>query len=104
MVQEFIPEIKNGDKRLIYICGKIFEYCVSKIASNNDFKFNEHNSNTLKIAHLNEKEKLIEQQVKEKFEHDGIYLAGLDVIDGKIIEINITSPCFFIKEIVKLHH
>ena len=41
----------------------------------------------------------IEQKVKDKFEHDGIYLAGLDVIDGKIIEINITSPCFFIKEI-----
>lgn len=99
MVQEFLPEIQNGDKRLIYICGKIFEYCVSKIASNDDFKFNEHNANTLKIAHLNEKEKLIEQQVREKFEHDGIYLAGLDVIDGKIIEINITSPCFFIKEI-----
>lgn len=102
MIQEFLPEIKNGDKRLIYVCGKLFEYCVTKVASNNDFKFNEHNSNTLKIAHLNEKEKLIEQQVKEKFEHDGIYLAGLDVIDGKIIEINITSPCFFIKEINEL--
>jgi len=102
MIQEFLPEIKNGDKRLIYVCGKIYEYCVTKVASNNDFKFNEHNSNTLKIAHLNEKEKLIEQQVKEKFEHDGIYLAGLDVIDGKIIEINITSPCFFIKEINEL--
>lgn len=102
MVQEYLPEIKNGDKRLIYICGKIFEYCVTKVASNNDFKFNEHNSNTLKIAHLNEKEKQIEQKIKEKFEHDGIYLAGLDVIDGKIIEINITSPCFFIKEINEL--
>ena len=29
----------------------------------------------------------------------GIYLAGLDVIDGKIIEINVTSPCYFIKEV-----
>lgn len=99
MVQEYLPEIVNGDKRLIYVCGEIFEYCVTKVASNNDFKFNEHNENTLKIAKLNEKEKLIESQVKEKFEHDGIYLAGLDVINGKIIEINITSPCFFIKEI-----
>ena len=102
MVQEYLPQIVNGDKRLIYICGKIFEYCVTKVTSNNDFKFNEHNSNTLKIAHLNEKEKHIETLVKNKFEHDGIYLAGLDVIDGKIIEINITSPCFFIKEINEL--
>ncbi len=99
MVQEYLPQIKNGDKRLIYICGKIFDYCVSKVATNNDFKFNEHNENTLKFAQLTQEEKLIEQKVKDKFEKDGIYLAGLDVIDGKIIEINITSPCFFINEI-----
>ena len=99
MVQEYLPQIKEGDKRLIYICGKIFDYCVKKVATNNDFKFNEHNQNTLKFAELSDKEKEIEGYVKDKFEHDGIYLAGLDVIDGKIIEINITSPCFFINEI-----
>ena len=102
MAKVYLPQIANGDKRLIYICGKIFDYCVKKVASNNDFKFNEHNQNTLKFAQLNEEEKLIEQKVKNKFEQDGIYLAGLDVIDGKIIEINITSPCFFIKEINEL--
>jgi len=99
MAQEFLPQIANGDKRLIYICGEIFEYCVTKVASNNDFKFNEHNENTLKFAKLTQEEKLIESKVKDKFETDGIYMAGLDVIDGKIIEINLTSPCFFIKEI-----
>lgn len=99
MVQEFLPQISNGDKRLIYICGEIFEYCVTKVASNNDFKFNEHNENTLKFAKLTDEEKLIESKVNDKFEKDGIYMAGLDVIDGKIIEINLTSPCFFIKEI-----
>ena len=99
MVQEYMPQIKDGDKRLIYICGKIYDYCVKKVATNNDFKFNEHNQNTLKFAQLTDCEKLIEQKVKDKFEQDGIYLAGLDVIDGKIIEINITSPCFFINEI-----
>ena len=99
MIQEYLPGIENGDKRLIYICGKIFDYCVKKIATNDDFKFNEHNKDTLKFAQLSDEEKLIEEKVKEKFEHDGIYLAGLDVIDGKIIEINITSPCFFINEI-----
>ena len=99
MVQEYLPEIKNGDKRLIYICGEIFDYCVTKVATNNDFKFNEHNKDTLKFAQLTKEERLIEQKVKDKFEKDGVYLAGLDVIDGKIIEINITSPCFFINEI-----
>ena len=99
MVQEYLSAITNGDKRLIYVCGKIFDYCVKKVATNDDFKFNEHNENTLKFAQLTKEEKEIEARVREKFEHDGIYLAGLDVIDGKIIEINITSPCFFINEI-----
>ena len=99
MVQEYLPQISQGDKRLIYICGKLFDYSVVKVASNNDFKFNEHNSNTLKPIILTEQEKMLEHVLKEKFEKDGVYLAGLDVIDGKIIEINITSPCFFIKEI-----
>lgn len=99
MVQEYLPQIVNGDKRLIYVCGKIYDYCVSKVATNNDFKFNEHNKDTLKFAQLTKEERLIEQKVKDKFEKDGVYLAGLDVIDGKIIEINITSPCFFINEI-----
>ncbi|MBQ8848002.1 MAG: hypothetical protein IJ003_03570 [Candidatus Gastranaerophilales bacterium] len=99
MVQEYLPAIKDGDKRLIYICGKIFDYCVTKVATNNDFKFNEHNQNTLKFAQLTPAEKEIENKIKDKLEHAGIYMAGLDVIDGKIIEINITSPCFFINEI-----
>lgn len=99
MVQKYLKGVENGDKRLIYICGKLYDYCVRKVASNNDFKFNEHNENTLKFAQLTKEDKELETVIKDKFEHDGIYLAGLDVIDGKIIEINITSPCFFIKEI-----
>ena len=102
MAQVYLPEIANGDKRLIYCCGEIFEYCVKKVASNDDFKFNEHNENTLKIAQLTQEENQIALKVKDKFEADGIYMAGLDVINGKIIEINITSPCFFIKEINEL--
>lgn len=104
MVQEYLPQVIEGDKRLIYVCGEIFEYCTRKIASNNDFKFNEHNSNTLKPTQLTQKEKEIENIVKDKFKKDGIYTAGLDVIDGKIIEINITSPCFFIKEINEFYN
>ena len=99
MVQEYLPSIEKGDKRLIYICGKLYDYCVRKIATNNDFKFNEHNKDTLKFAQLSKEDKELENAIKDKFEHDGIYLAGLDVIDGKMIEINITSPCFFINEI-----
>ena len=38
MVQEFLPKIKEGDKRLVYVDGEIFEECVGKIHGNDDFK------------------------------------------------------------------
>lgn len=99
MAQEFIPKISEGDKRLIFMCGKIYDYCIVKKGSNNDFKFNSHSDENIFKGELSPKEKQIEQQIAPKLLKDGVYMAGLDVIDGKIIEINITSPCFFIKEI-----
>lgn len=98
MVQKFMPEVKAGDKRLIYVCGEIFEYCVVKKGTD-DFKFNNHTDANLLKGEFTQKDRLIQPVVARKFEADGIYLAGLDVIEGKTIEINITSPCFFIKEI-----
>ena len=103
MVQEYLPEIKNGDKRLIFICGEILEYCVQKVATNDDFKFNEHCDANLKFSSITPEEKAIENIISKKLLDDGVIMAGLDTIGGKIIEINITSPCFFIKEINSLY-
>ena len=103
MVQKVLPGISEGDKRLVFIGGEIFKYAVRKVATNNDFKFNEHTSANLIKGDLNEKEKLIEKEIATTLINDGVYMAGLDVIDGKIIEINITSPCFFINEINSIY-
>ncbi len=103
MVQEYLPEIKNGDKRLIFICGEILEYCVQKVATNDDFKFNEHCDANLKLGSITKEEKTIENVISKKLLSDGVIMAGLDTIGAKIIEINITSPCFFIKEINSLY-
>ena len=37
--------------------------------------------------------------ISPKLLEDGLVMAGLDIIDDKVIEINVTSPCFFIKEV-----
>lgn len=104
MAQRFLSGISKGDKRLIFIGGEIFNYAVRKVATNNDFKFNEHVKENLIKGDLDESEKLIEGQIAQTLLDDGVYMAGLDVIDGKIIEINITSPCFFINEINSLYN
>jgi len=103
MVQTFLKGILKGDKRLIFIGGEIFEYAVRKVATNNDFKFNEHIKENLIRGDLTKEEQLIEKEISKTLLEDGVYIAGLDVIDGKIIEINITSPCFFINEINSIY-
>lgn len=99
MVQKYIPKAVNGDKRVLFLGDEVLDFCVQKTPSNDDFKFCEHNDNNIKKALLSEEEKAKFKPVAEKLSSMGIYMTGLDVIDGKIIEVNVTSPCYFIKEI-----
>lgn len=104
MVQKFLKGIEKGDKRLIFIGGEIIDYAVTKVATNNDFKFNEHKKENLILGNLTKEQKAMGEKIAPTLLKDGVYLAGLDVIDDKIIEINITSPCFFINEINSLYN
>ena len=99
MVQKYIPQAQYGDKRVLSLGDNILPYCVQKVPSNNDFKFCEHSDANIKKAVLTDDEFEKYKPVAQKLNSMGIYMAGLDVIDGKIIEINVTSPCYFIKEI-----
>ena len=99
MVQKYIDKAVYGDKRVLFLGEDILPYCVQKVPSNNDFKFCEHNDSNIKKAVLSDDEREKFKPVAKKLNSMGIYMAGLDVIDGKIIEINVTSPCYFIKEI-----
>lgn len=99
MVQKYIDKAIYGDKRVLFLGENILPYCVQKIPSNNDFKFCEHTDANIKKAVLSDEEIEKFKPAAQKLNSMGIYMAGLDVIDGKIIEINVTSPCYFIKEI-----
>lgn len=99
MVQKYLNKATYGDKRVLFLGENILPYCVQKIPSNNDFKFCEHTDSNILKAVLTDNEVKKFQPVAKKLNSLGIYMAGLDVIDEKIIEINVTSPCYFIKEI-----
>lgn len=99
MVQKYISTAEFGDKRVLILGGEVLEECVVKLPSRDDFKFNTHSDEFIKKAMLTENEKIKFKQVAQKLNTMGIVMAGLDVIDEKIIEINVTSPCYFIKEI-----
>ena len=99
MVQKYIPQAQFGDKRVMFLGENILPYCVQKVPSNNDFKFCEHSDSNIHKAVLSDSEIEKFKPVAKKLNSMGIYMAGLDVIDEKIIEINVTSPCYFIKEV-----
>ncbi len=99
MVQKFIPDVKKGDIRVLTLGKKVLPYTVKKLPSSDDFKFNTHNDNFLTKSDLTPDDVNLFTPVAEKLSSMGIQMAGLDVIDKKIIEINVTSPCYFIKEI-----
>lgn len=99
MVQKYIPAAEFGDKRVLILGGEVLDECVVKLPSKDDFKFNTHSDEFIKKAMLTPSEKAKFIQVAQKLNQMGIVMAGLDVIDEQIIEVNVTSPCYFIKEI-----
>lgn len=99
MVQKYISNAQFGDKRVLILGEEVLDECVVKLPSRDDFKFNTHSDEFIKKATLTESEKAKFTQIAKQLNNIGLPLAGLDVIDEQIIEINITSPCYFIKEI-----
>ena len=99
MVQEFIPNVKMGDNRVLTLGDKILPYSIKKLPTNDDFKFNTHKDDFLVKSELTKSELEYFTPIAKKLNSLGIEMAGLDVIDNKVIEINVTSPCYFIKEI-----
>lgn len=99
MVQKYISNATFGDKRVLILGDEVLDECVVKLPSQDDFKFNTHSDEFIKKATLSESEKIKFKKVAQKLNSLGIMMAGLDVIDEQIIEVNVTSPCYFIKEI-----
>lgn len=104
MVQEFLPEVSNGDTRVLTLGDKILPYCIKKMPSTDDFKFNTHNDDFLVKSDLTAVQLEHFTPIAQKLDKMGIKMAGLDVIKDKVIEINVTSPCYFIKEINNIYN
>jgi glutathione synthase len=102
MVQKYISGVKQGDKRVLTLGDRVLPYTIKKLPTGDDFKFNTHSDNYIVKSELTDSEMENFSHVAKKLNSMGIYMSGLDVIDGKIIEVNVTSPCYFIKEINSL--
>jgi glutathione synthase len=91
IVQKFIKNVKNGDKRILLING-LPVGAVNRIPVNNEIRANLHIGGRAKKTNLNKREKFICNQIKSKLREKGLFFTGIDVIDGYLTEINVTSP------------
>lgn len=92
MVQQYIPEITAGDKRILIVDGEAVPYALARIPGAGDFRGNLAKGGTGKGVPLSERDLWICAQVAPRLKAMGILFAGLDVIGDWLTEINVTSP------------
>lgn len=99
MVQKYLEGAIHGDKRILILGEHVFDECITKLPGKDDFKFSVHSDKYFETSKLSEEEMNMAKDVAKRLNAVELYMVGLDVIDGKIIEVNVTSPCYFIREI-----
>ena len=92
MAQQFIPEIIDGDKRVLLIDGKAIPYALARIPASGETRGNLAAGGTGVGVELSERDHWICQQVGPTLKQQGILFAGIDIIGDYLTEINITSP------------
>jgi glutathione synthase len=92
MAQRFIPEIKEGDKRILMVNGEAIPYALARIPAKGETRGNLAAGGRGEGIPLSERDHWIAKQVGPKLREMGIIFAGLDVIGDYLTEINITSP------------
>lgn len=92
VVQEFIPEIYQGDFRILIIHGKPFEKTLARIPQGESFKGNLAAGGKGVVMDINARQKDVADIVGKFLVSKGINFAGIDMIGDHLTEINITSP------------
>ena len=100
MMQKFIPEVQDGDKRIILVDGKPLG-SINRIPQKGDFRSNLAMGGKAEKTSLSEEENSICLELSKHLKEEGLFFVGIDVINGMLSEINVTSPTG-LREIEKL--
>lgn len=90
LIQTFVPDA-HGDKRLLFVDGAL-RGAISRLAPEGDHRGNVHVGGTVMQCDIDEHDRRIAAAVGQRFREDGLFFVGLDVIEGYLIEVNVTSP------------
>lgn len=91
IVQQYLPEIKQGDKRVICVNGEPLG-AILRTPGEEDHRGNIHVGAQVTYSELTERDLWLVNQISDQLKQDGLYFVGLDIIGDYITEINVTSP------------
>ena len=92
MVQEYMPEIVDGDKRILIVNGEPMPYCLARIPAQGETRGNLAAGGRGEARPLSASDKFIAETIAPELKKRGLFFVGLDVIGDKVTEINVTSP------------
>lgn len=103
MVQTYLPEIVDGDKRILIVDGEPMPYCLARIPPQGETRGNLAAGGRGEARPLSDSDRAIAEAIGPVLKEKGLIFVGLDIIGDKITEINVTSPTC-IREIYKQYH
>ena len=92
MAQRFLPEIADGDKRVLLVDGEPVSHCLARIPQGTEFRGNLAAGGRGEVRPLTARDREIAARVGPEMKRRGMRFVGLDVIGGHLTEVNVTSP------------
>jgi glutathione synthase len=91
MVQEYLPAVRAGDKRVLLLEGQILG-AINRVAREDDVRSNIHAGGRVEPCKVTDEERAIVADMSPRLAADGLIFVGLDFIGGRLTEVNVTSP------------
>ncbi|MBQ4849595.1 glutathione synthase [Pseudoalteromonas sp. MMG012] len=92
MAQQYIPAIKQGDKRVLVVDGEVMPYCLARIPQGGETRGNLAAGGRGEARPISDDDKKIAEAVAPILKEKGLIFVGLDIIGDKLTEINVTAP------------
>jgi glutathione synthase len=91
IAQQYLPAVRRGDKRILLVDGEPLG-CVLRVPAENEARSNLHVGGKATKTALDEHDQRIVEKLRPWLQRDGLFFVGIDVIGGKLTEVNVTSP------------
>jgi glutathione synthase len=91
MVQEYLPAVEKGDKRILVLDGASIG-AINRVPRSDDLRSNIHVGGRVEPCDVTPEEEAIIADIAPRLREDGLFFVGLDMIGGRLTEVNVTSP------------